>query len=62
MANKKELVVTMPNRIPKGKVDKFEVDDPKTSSAAVKNVYVSHAGLKALGNPDELEIVIRPKA
>jgi len=58
----KELKVTMTNRIPKGKVDKFEVDDPKTSTEAVKNVYVSHAGLKKLGNPDELEIIIRPKS
>lgn len=62
MAKKTELVVAMDNRFPKGKVDKFEVDNPKESSEPVKNVYVSHAGLKLLGNPEEIEVVIRPKS
>lgn len=43
---------------PKGKIDKFEVDSPKESKEAVKNVYVSHEALKKLGNPDAVKITI----
>lgn len=58
MAAAKKIVIEMPNKDPKGKVDKFEVDDPKESREPVKNVYVSKAALKALGNPGGVRVTI----
>lgn len=57
---KKELKISMPNVDVKGKVKKFEVDDPRESTEPVKNVYVSKAALKTLGDPDGIEVIIRP--
>lgn len=57
---KKELKIVMPNVDVKGKVKKFEVDDPKESTEAVKNVYVSKQALKSIGDPNGIEVTIRP--
>lgn len=58
MATKKTVTVEMPTSIPKKKVIRFEVEDPDNSTDAVKNVYVSNAAVKALGNPDGIKITI----
>lgn len=53
----KEVKVLLPFSDPKKKVVKFETD---RDDQAIKNVYVSKESLKALGDPDGIEVIIRP--
>jgi len=62
MATKKELRVRMPNVDAKTKVKKFEVDDPRESTEPAKNIYISKAALKEIGDPSGVEVIIRPIA
>lgn len=59
---KKELVIPMPVAIPKSKVIRYEVEDAKESVEPVTNIYVSKKALAELGNPEQIEVVIRPKS
>jgi hypothetical protein len=60
MAKKTELKVRMPNVDVKGKVKKFEVDNPRESDAAAKNIYISKKALIEIGDPSGVEVIIRP--
>lgn len=55
MATKKTVTVEMDTKVPKKKVVRFETD---SDEAAISNVYVSNAAVKALGNPDGIKITI----
>jgi invasion protein IalB len=55
MATPKKVTVEMDTKMPKKRVVRFETSD---EDAAISNVYVSNAAVKALGNPDGIKITI----
>jgi hypothetical protein len=56
----KQIAVEMPIAIPKSKVVRYEVEDAKESNEPVTNIYISKKALAEIGNPDAIEIIIRP--
>lgn len=58
MAAAKKIVIEMPVCDPKGKVKKFEVENARESNEPVKNVYVSKAALKGIGDPAGVRVTI----
>lgn len=56
-----EITVTMPNEIEKKAWVKCEVDDPRESQEAVKNVYIRKDVFERLEGEGEIELVIRRK-